>query len=317
MDSASSSKNFGDLARYINENDSDGKREATINILIEDRAGNYTSKTVDVVIISAMASFDSDSFLDASRNPVVGDLSDTYTYKVKLRDSNGNIIRPVTGIRKIGTRWEMENTSSFLGTGDYNDGAVWYDWDGNGYSPNVSSNSYYADYENSNQKTDGIYRIGVKSAVPTKQGYPDYTNNQIRLTRFEFENVLSAASSDASGCPNGFVCTGTNANSTFNRTLSVNLANDAGMSDYLAFKPAIEATPSKNFSVLTDNSWHAMTVTFKNNSISRSFSLDQYKFAFHYANDLGPFADIRIRGDLGEFTSYPDSYKKVLFTFGT
>lgn len=314
-DSSSSSKNFGDLARYINENDSDGKREATIKILVEDRAGNYTTKTVDVVIISAMASFDSDSFLDASRNPVVGDLADTYTYKVKLRDSNGNIIRPVTGIRKVGTRWEMENTSSFLGTGDYRDGSVWYDWDGNGYSSNVAGNTYNADYENSNQKTDGIYRIGVKSAVPTKQGYPDYTNNQIRLKRLEFENTLSAGSGDANGCPTGFTCNGTNANGTFTRTLSVNLANDTGMGGYLSFKPAVEVTASKNFSVLTDNSWHAMTVTFKNNSVSRSFAVDEYAFAFHYANDLGPFADIRVRGDLGELTSYPDSFKKVLFAF--
>lgn len=205
--SSSASKNFGDLARYINENDTDGKREATVKISVEDNAGNFISKTVEIVIISAMASFDSDSFLDVSRTPTVGDLSDSYVFRVKLRDSNGNIVRPVTGIRKVGTRWEIENTASFLGTNDYQDGSVWYDWDGNGYSSNVAGNTYNADYELSTQKTDGIYRIGVKSAVPTKQGYPDYTNNQIRLKRFEFENVLSVANGDANGCPTGFLCT--------------------------------------------------------------------------------------------------------------
>lgn len=89
------------------------------------------------------------------------------------------------------------------------------------------------------------------------------------------------------------------------------------MGDYLTFKPAVEIVPSKNFSVLTDNTWHPVTLTFKNNSSSRSFSFDKYKFAFHYVNDLGPFADIRVRGDLGEVTSYPDSFKKVLFTFNS
>lgn len=313
-DSSSSAKNFGDLARYINENDTDGKREATIKIFVEDRAGNRTAKTVDITIISAMATFESDTVLIASRNPVVADLSDTYTYRLKLKDANGNIVRPVTGIRKVGTRWEMDNASTFLGTGDNRDGSIQYDWDGNGYSSNVAGNSYYADYEFSNQKIDGIYTIGVKSAAPTKQGYPDYTNNQIRLSRLEFENVLS--SGDSNGCPTGYVCTGANANSAFDRRLSVNLAGDAGMGDYLSFKPAIEALPEKNFSVLTDNSWYPMKVTFKNNSVNRSFSLDQYRLGFHYTNDLGPFADIRFRGGMGERTGYPDAFKKVPFTFG-
>lgn len=315
-DSASSSKNFGDLARYINENDTDGKREATIRVFVEDRAGNYGMGTVAITIISAMATFESDTVLNASRNPVVADLSDTYTYRIKLKDANGNIVRPVTGIRKIGTRWEMENASTFLGTGDNRDGSIQYDWDGNGYSSNVAGNAYYADYEYSNQKIDGIYTIGVKSAAPTKQGYPDYTNNQIRLSKLEFENVLSSASGDANGCPTGYVCTGTNANSAFDRKLSVNLAGDAGMGDYLSFKPAVEAVPEKNFSILTDNAWYPMKVTFKNNSVNRSFSLDQYRLAFHYTNDLGPFADIRFRGGMGDRTGYPDAFKKVPFTFG-
>ena len=101
MNSASSSKNFGDIARYINENDADGKREATIKITLEDNAGNVFTDSVPVTIIAAMASFDSDSSLAPSRSPVVADLADSYDYRVKLKDANGNIVRPVTGIRKV------------------------------------------------------------------------------------------------------------------------------------------------------------------------------------------------------------------------
>jgi hypothetical protein len=55
--------------------------------------------------------------------------------------------------------WDFENSSSFLGTGDFEDGAVHYNWDGNGYSSNVGGNSFYADYAGSDQKIDGIYTI--------------------------------------------------------------------------------------------------------------------------------------------------------------
>lgn len=100
-DSASESKNFGDIAKHINENDADGKREATIKITVEDRAGNYRTETVPVVIIANMADFASDSTVTPSRTPTVGDLADSYDYRIKLKDASGNIVRPVTGLRKI------------------------------------------------------------------------------------------------------------------------------------------------------------------------------------------------------------------------
>ncbi len=314
-DSSSASKNFGDVARYINANDADGKREAEIRITVEDRAGNVRTEVVPVTIIAGMASFDSDSSLTPSRTPTVGDLADSYNYRVKLKDANGNIIRPVTGLRTIGTRWEFDNRAKFLGTSSFQDGAVHYNWDGNGYASNVIGNSFYANYSSSTQKADGVYTIGVRSAVPTLEAYPDLTQNQIRLSSFRFENVLSSSSSDANGCPTGYVCTGTNANPSYTRSMGVDLVGDSGMSSYLAFKPAVEIIPTKSFNTLTDNAWYQVQFQFKNNSVNRSFTMDRYPFAFHYSNDLGPFADIRVRGDFGEMTSYPDSVKKVLFNF--
>lgn len=52
VDSSSASKNFGDVARYINANDADGKREATIRITVEDQAGNVRTDSVPVTIIA-------------------------------------------------------------------------------------------------------------------------------------------------------------------------------------------------------------------------------------------------------------------------
>lgn len=98
--------------------------------------------------------------------------------------------------------------------------------------------------------------------------------------------MLESSASDPNGCPTGYVCVGPNANPTYVRSISVDLVNEPGMSDYLGFKPALEIIPQKNFNVLTDNAWYPVKVVFKNNSVSRTFGVGEYPFAFRYSNDL-------------------------------
>ncbi|MDQ1343814.1 MAG: hypothetical protein QG650_534 [Patescibacteria group bacterium] len=136
--------------------------------------------------------------------------------------------------------------------------------------------------------------------MPTREGYAGLTRNNIKLKTLLFTNAL--ASSSSSGCPSGYVCDGTNANGSYDRSLGSNLANDGTVNRYLTFKPAMEVIPSKTWNDLTDGTWHELKLTFKNNSTNHSFSPSKYGFDFRYETYLGNFADLSIKGDLGTHT---------------
>lgn len=321
---ASASNNFGDLARYVNSScdvDDDGKCIATIRTTVEDNAGNATTKEQRVEIISnTIAVITGDVSLTSSRlaSAMVGDLYDRYTYTIHLEDANGNVIRPVPGILEIRGDWAFANDASFLGNenpspnGNITDGAVWYNWDDGNWVSSSAGNSASRVYVGSNTRPDGTYTIQVRSAVPTKQGYADLTRNQIKVSMLQFTNAL--ASADASGCPSGYVCNGQNSNPGYGRSLGADLATDANVNGYLAFKPALEVIPTKSWNDLTDSTWHDVGITFKNNSSRHSFSPVKYGFDFHYDTYLGNFADMSIKGDLGTYSALGEgSLNKISF----
>lgn len=318
------SNNFGDLARYVNSScdvNDDGKCIATIKITVEDNAGNATTKEQRVEIIAnSIATITGDATIASPRlaSGMVADLYDRYTYTIHLQDANGNVIRPIPGILEIRGDWAFANDASFLGNenptpnGNVMDGAIWYNWDDGNWVSSASGNSASRVYVGSNTRADGTYTIQVRSAVPTKQGYPDLTRNQIKISKLQFTNAL--ASADSNGCPSGFVCSGQNSNPAYGRSLGTDVATDSNVNGYLAFKPPLEVIPTKSWNDLVDSTWHDVGITFKNNSTRHSFSPSKYGFDFHYDTYLGNFADMSIKGDLGTYTALGEgTLKKISF----
>ncbi len=322
------STSFADLARFVNAScdaNGDGKCVANVRISLEDNAGNVVTKDQRIEIIpSTIATVVGDVSLNSSRanfGDTVADLEDTYTYSIHLEDANGNVVRPIPGLLEIRADWGFENNASFLGNesayaaGDVRDGAVWYNWDDGVWAPSSDGNSTSRVYVGSSTRANGNYYLQVRSAVPTREGYPDLTRNTIKLKTVKFSNALSAP--NAEGCPTGYVCAGANANAVYSRSLGGELATNSPINQYLGFKPALEITPSKNWNDLTEGSWHDMTLTFKNNSIKYDFAPAKYGFELRYENYLAGFADLSVRGDLGDYTALSEgSLNKLSVMFG-
>ncbi len=297
---------FPNEARFVNEScdtNGDGKCVATLRITLQDRAGNATTKEQRIELIAGpVASISGDVTLTSSRGlatATVADLYDRYTYSIHLEDANGNVIRPIPGILDIRADWAFENNASFLGNeimpsnGNSMDGSVWYNWDDGNWKSSAEGNSISKIYRGIGTRDEGNYVIQVRSAVPTKEGYPGLTTNDIKIKTLAFSNALEV--SNAEGCPSGYVCTGTNANGTYGRSLGTDLATNTSINGYLAFKPALEIVPSKTWNTLSDGTWHDIKLSFINNSTQHSFSAAKYAFDFRYEKYLGNFADVAIR----------------------
>lgn len=197
-----------------------------MRITVEDRAGNATTKEQRFEIIpSTIAAITGDVTLTSNRlaSGMVADLYDRYSYDIHLKDANGNVIRPVPGILEIRGDYRFDNDASFLGNekpvpdGNVVDGAVWYNWDDGNWLPSSDGNSKHKIYVGSSTRANGNYTLQVRSSVPTQQGYPNLTRNTLKIGSIRFSNALAAA--DAAGCPTGYVCTGSNANPSYGRSL--------------------------------------------------------------------------------------------------
>lgn len=315
---------FNDLARYVNsscDSNDDGKCVATIRITLEDNAGNAVTKQQRLEIIPStvalMAGNLSTTSSQGAFGSTVADLSDRYSVNVHLQDTNGNVIRPITGLLEIRGDYGFENNATFLGNetspanGNANDGAVWYNWDDGNWSSSAEGNTASRVYVGSNVRTDGNYTIQVKSSVPTSAGYPNLTRNSLRMNLLKFSNAVSG---DAGGCPSGYVCTGTNANSTYGRILSLDLSGNAAVNAPLAYKPTLDVTPSKSWNTLSDNTWQDVKFSFKNNSTVRSFLPSKLVFDFRYSTYLANFAELSMRGDFGNASKLAEgTLKKFSF----
>lgn len=253
----------------------------------------------------------------SSTSEMTADMTDYYEYRMVIKDQYGNIIRPVDNLRSIQLDWGVKNDAYFINGWT---GAVLYSWDEEEENhSDTLGNTYTTTYTGSTRKKEGQYNLKIFSSVPTKQGYSDpapyvteYTSNEIQISKLAFKNTIL--------CPSGYRCWGVNtgrasppsdvlgdiasATSGLN-SLPLAPGSLTGLiTQKLAFRPILDVILKKDFSTLTDNSWHTISVDFVNNSTVKNFQLDTYRLELRYTKDLFKFADAEIKStDLGNYSS--------------
>ena len=295
------------------------KRSAVMTITLEDRAGNITTKTQPIDIIAqGLINHNTTTktltpmrgWTSALMSDMAADFQDYYAYHTVLKDAFGNIIRPIDNIRTIQPNWIVNNTVKFL---DGTLGAVHYVWDGM-LGSDITWNSYSSTiYAGSTNKASGAYYLRISSAVPTKQWYSGYTNDEIYVSNIIFSSTIGS-------CPATHICWSINSSTFPTGSLWDVTAwlTGAPLKAPIAFKPIVDITLAKSFTTLTDNTWYPIVMTLHNNSTSQSFTLNQYELDLRYTKSLFGIADAEIRWDFGAYSSTAiESSKMIPFVFNS
>lgn len=285
---------------------------STLKITVEDYAWNATYKTIQIKRIADDISVWNSIFQSIIWWTTPYPVWDNYENRwinITANDRYGNPIFPVDWVRSTTAEWNIDNHASFLSSSNFSDWAVYYSWDWNSPVSNQIWNTETITYNTFAWKNSNIYSVLIKSLVPTRNAWHPYnTNNYIK---FASSNALIISNNDICSWwyNSWFRCSWQNTN--FTQWISdwvmdnkIDWTATALKDKEFSFWPAIMISPSREWTVMSDNTWSELNLEIQNKSTHNNFNLDKIGLDFIFGNnDAAFFADWQITSNN---TSNPD-----------
>lgn len=274
-----------------------------LKISVEDYAWNTTTKLIDIKRIADDISVWNSIYQSINwwlSSYPIWDNYENWGINITANDRYWNPILPVDWIRSSIIEWNFDNHTSFLNSSNYTDWAIYYSWDWNSPVSNQLWNSKTITYNTLTWKNNNIYTSLIRSLVPTRNSWHPYdTNNYIKFTS---SNGLVVSNNDlCSWWYNWwFRCSWLNTNFTswisdWIMDNKIDWTAIALKDKERGFWPALTITPTREWTVMSDNTWLEVNLEIQNKSTHNNFNLDKVGFDFTFDNnDAAYFSDWQI-----------------------